>query len=139
MAGHWTNRDEITSPRAKRALAFGDKMAEIVNGSSTDSFDALLPMIDPDRFVRRGNERDQEMDWPTYRGMLDQWSGHSGAYDKQFYRATEAGNVVYLDLDERAVAADGKESTLRSISIYEFDESDRIVAVDVCMGFHQPQ
>ena len=139
MSGHWTNKDQVSSARAKRAIAYGDKMAEIVNRTTDEGWDALLPMIDADRFVRRGNERDQEMDWPTYRAMLEQWQGGSGLYEKHLHRATEAGNVVYLDLDERSVAAGGGESTLRSISIYEFDEADRIVAVDVCMGFHQPK
>ncbi|MEO6093070.1 MAG: hypothetical protein ABIT04_08550 [Novosphingobium sp.] len=139
MTGDWTRQDEITSVRAKRAIAFGDKMAELANGGSDRDWDLLLPMIDSTRFKRRGNERDQEMDWPTYRAMLDQWGGHSGLYEKRFFRATEAGNVVYLDLDERAVSKDGKENALRSISIYEFDETDRIIGVDVCMGFHQPQ
>ncbi len=137
MAGHWTKQSEITSVRAKRAIAYGDKLAEIVNGATDDSFDALLPLIDSARFVRRGNERDEEMDWPTYRSMLEQWDGGSGLYEKHLHRATEAGNVVYLDLDERSVSKDGQESSLRSISIYEFDETDRIVAVDVCMGFHK--
>jgi len=139
MAGDWTKQDEITSARAQKAMAYGDKMAAIVNRTTDEGWDALLPMIDAKRFVRRGNERDQEMDWPTYRAMLEQWAEHSGRYEKKLHRATEAGNVVYLDLDERAVAKDGSASTLRSISIYEFDDADRIVAVDVCMGFHQPQ
>jgi hypothetical protein len=139
MAGDWTKQEEVTSARARRAIAYGDKMAQIVNRATDETWDALLPMIDAKRFVRRGNERDEEMDWPAYRAMLDQWNGHSGKYEKHFHRATEAGNVVYLDLDERSVADDGSESSLRSISIYEFDESDRIVAVDVCMGFHRPR
>ena len=137
MAGHWTKQETITSPRVLRAIAYGNKMAEIVNCKSSDTFDALLPMIDAARFVRTGNEREQKMDWPTYRAMLDQWGGGSGNYEKHLHRATEAGNVVYLDLDEFSTAKDGSVSSLRSISIYEFDEGDRIIAVDVCMGFHQ--
>lgn len=137
MAGHWTKQDDVTSLRVKRAIAYGDTLAAIVNGKSDETFDALLPMIDPARFVRTGNERDQKMDWPTYRAMLEQWNGGSGDYEKHLYRATEAGNVVYLDLDEFSTAMDGSKSSLRSISIYEFDETDRIVSVDICMGFHQ--
>lgn len=137
MAGHWTRQEEIDSPRALRAIAYGDRLAEIVNGTSTEGFDAILPLIDPARFVRTGNERDQTMDWPTYRAMLEQWDGGSADYRKNLYRATEAGNVVYLDLDEFSTAKDGSKSSLRSISIYEFDEADRIVSVDVCMGFHR--
>ncbi|MCB2079373.1 MAG: hypothetical protein KDE55_16965 [Novosphingobium sp.] len=137
MAGHWTNQDEITSDRVKRAIGYGDKLAAIVNKISDETFDALIPMIDPDRFVRRGNERDETMDWPTYRAMLEQWDGGNDVYEKQLHRASDAGNVVYLDHDERSVSKDGEESSLRSISIYEFDDADRIVAVDICMGFHQ--
>jgi hypothetical protein len=137
MAGHWTKQSEITSARVLKAIAYGDLMAAIVNGTSSESFDALLPMIDASRFVRRGNERDEEMDWPTYRAMLEQWNGGSGKYEKHLHRASEAGNVVYLDLDEFSTAKDGTMNSLRSISIYEFDEADRIVAVDVCMGFHR--
>src|SRR5262245_43579494 len=121
MSGHWTKQSDISSDRVKRAIAYGDKMADIVNGKTSDSWDALLPLIDARRFVRRGNER-TEMDWPAYRAMLEGWQAHSGLYEKRLHRATEAGNVVYLDLDERAVAKDKSESTLRSISIYEFDD-----------------
>lgn len=136
MAGDWTSATGL-SPRAQRALAYGDKMAAIVNGATDETWDALLPMIDAARFVRRGNER-TEMDWPAYRAMLEQWQEHSGKYEKSLHRASEVGNVVYLDLDERATAKDGSVGALRSISIYEFDDADRIVAVDVIMGFHQP-
>jgi hypothetical protein len=139
MAGHWTKQGDITSLRVKRAIAYGDKLAAIVNRTTDEDFDALLPMIDANRFVRRGNEREQEMDWPTYRALLEQWNGGSEEYEKHLYRASEAGNVVYLDLDEYSTAKDGSKSSLRSISIYEFDEVDRIVSVDICMGFHKPQ
>jgi hypothetical protein len=138
MAGHWTNKDDVTSPRAKRAIAYGDTLAAIVNGTTSEGLDSLLPLIDADRFRRRGNERDQEMDWPTYRGLIDQWKAGNQLYEKRLYRATEAGNVVYLDLDEFSTHKDGSKSSLRSVSIYEFDDADRIVSVDVCMGFHQP-
>jgi isopenicillin N synthase-like dioxygenase len=137
MAGDWKSKSEITSARVQKAIAYGDKMAEIVNGGG-ESWDALLPMIDSSRFRRRGNER-TEMDWPAYRAMLEQWQGHAGKYEKTLHRASEVGNVVYLDLDEAATAKDGSVQTLRSMSIYEFDDSDRIVGVDVIMGFHQPQ
>jgi hypothetical protein len=138
MTGTWTKEAEITGTRARKAMEYGNIMAAIVNGSSDASWDALLPLIDQTRFVRRGNER-TEMDWPAYRAMLEQWGEHSGKYEKTLHRASEIGNLVYLDLDERATAKDGATNSLRSVSIYEFDEADRIVAVDVIMGFHQPQ
>lgn len=137
MSGHWVEGQEITGKRATLAIAYGDKLADIVNRRTDEGWDALLPLIDPARFVRRGNERDQEMDWPTYRAMLESWGGQEGHYEKKLYRASEVGPVVYLDLDERSVAADGTVSTLRSVSIYEFDDEDRIVSVDICMGFHK--
>ena len=137
MSGDWTQQSEITSPRVLRAIAYGDTLAAVVNGTGGEGFDAIVPMIDPDRFVRTGNERDQTMDWPSYCAMLEQWNGGSADYRKVLHRATEAGNVVYLDLDEFSTGKDGSVSSLRSISIYEFDEADRIIAVDVCMGFHQ--
>ena len=136
MAGDWTNKAEITSERAQKAISFGDRMAAIVNGESSQSFvDALGPLVDPARFRRRGNER-TEWDWPAYIAMLGQWNQADGKYEKTLHRASEAGNVVYLDLDERSTHRDGSVSALRSISIYEFDEADRIVGVDVIMGFH---
>ena len=139
MAGHWTNKEDISSVRAKRAVAYGDKLAEIVNRTTDESWEAMLPLVNTDRFVRRGNERDEELNWAGYCGLLDMWKGGSALYEKKLHRATEAANVVYLDLDERSVSTDGQESTLRSISIYEFDETDRIVSVDICMGFHRPR
>lgn len=139
MTGNWTSAAEVDSLRARKALAYGDKLSAIVNGETGETWDeALLPLIDPARFVRRGNER-AELDWPAYRGLLDQWVAHGGTYAKTLHRASEVGNLVYLDMDERSDHADGSVGTLRSISIYEFDESDRIVGVDVIMGFTQPQ
>lgn len=135
MSGDWTKRAEV-SPRAEKAIAYGDRMAAIVNGESSQTWDeALLPLIDPDRFRRRGNER-TEMDWPQYRAMLQQWNQADGKYEKTLHRASEVGDVVYLDLDERSTHHDGTVSALRSISIYEFDTADKIVGVDVIMGFH---
>jgi len=135
MSGDWTKRTDV-SPRAEKAIAYGDRMAAIVNGESDQNWDeALLPLIDPDRFRRRGNER-TEMDWPAYRAMLGQWNQADGKYEKTLHRASEVGDVVYLDLDERSTHHDGSVSALRSISIYEFDAADKIVGVDVIMGFH---
>lgn len=136
MAGDWTDAGAIDSARVKRAIEYGDRMAAIVNGASDQTFEeALLPLIDPARFRRRGNER-AEMDWPAYSAMLGQWNQADGRYTKTLHRASEAGDVVYLDLDERSEHKDGTVSALRSISIYAFDEADRIVGVDVIMGFH---
>lgn len=138
MAGDWTDKAAIDSPRVKRAIEYGDIMTGVVNGTSDQTFDDLRLLIDETRFVRRGNERG-EMDWPSYRAMLDQWAAHSGKYEKTLCRASEVGDVVYLDLDEYPTAKDGTVNPLRSISLYQFDADDRIVSVDVIMGFHQPQ
>lgn len=136
MTGDWTDKGAIDSERVKKAVSFGDRMAAIVNGTSDQSFEAALsPLVNPDRFRRRGNER-TEWDWPAYIAMLGQWNQADGKYEKTLHRASEAGNVVYLDLDERSTHKDGTVSALRSISIYEFDEADKIVGVDVIMGFH---
>lgn len=136
MANEWTRFEDIDSERARRAVRYGDIMASIVNRESDETFDALLPLIDSERFVRRGNER-TEMDWASYRSMLEQWAEHCGRYEKTLHRACEAGDRVWLDLDERARAKEGTVGALRSVSIYEFDVANRIIAVDICMGFHQ--
>lgn len=138
MTGDWTDKSAIDSPRVKRAIEYGDIMTGVVNGTTDQTFDDLRPLIDETRFVRRGNERG-EMDWPSYRAMLGQWAEHSGNYRKTLHRASEVGDVVYLDLDEYPTAKDGSVNPLRSISLYQFDAKDRIVSVDVIMGFHQPQ
>jgi hypothetical protein len=138
MTGDWTDKAAIDSPRVKRAIEYGDIMTGVVNGTTTQTFDDLKPLIDETRFVRRGNERG-EMDWPSYRAMLGQWADHAGKYEKTLHRASEVGDVVYLDLDEYPTAKDGTVNPLRSISLYQFDADDRIVSVDVIMGFHQPQ
>lgn len=138
MTGDWTDKAAIDSPRVKRAIEYGDIMTGVVNGTTDQTFDDLRPLIDETRFVRRGNERG-EMDWPSYRAMLGQWADHAGKYEKTLHRASEVGDVVYLDLDEYPTAKDGSVNPLRSISLYQFDANDRIVSVDVIMGFHQPQ
>lgn len=61
---------------------------------------------------------------------------YCGYYEKWFYCVSEVGDFVYFDFDECVIVKDGLVSLFCLVMIFEFDEVDCIVVVDVCMGFY---
>ncbi|MBW8784475.1 MAG: hypothetical protein JF593_07520 [Novosphingobium sp.] len=120
----YTEAIERAVPRAKDAGAGNDVWAEV---------EAL---IDIARFERVGNFK-EVMTWPQYRAMLAQWGGTTEFWSN-FRAITEAGNRVFLELEEHNTPKGGAESVVNSLSLYEFDGAGKLVHLDIYLQYLPP-
>jgi hypothetical protein len=104
-------------------------------GFSVASWAPLAALIDTDRFERIGNFKDV-MTWTEYAEFLTRWAPDA-QWDCSFKRISEAGDLVVLELEERAVT-NGVTTAVNSLSVYEFDDDDRIHHVDVYLQMPIP-
>ncbi|WP_431233819.1 hypothetical protein ACQ856_03835 [Mycolicibacterium psychrotolerans] len=104
-------------------------------GFSTDSWAPLAELIDTQNFVRVGNFK-EVMNWGEYIAFLTNWA-MSSEWESHFKRVTEAGNVVFLELEERSRIGEFSNS-VNSVSVYEFDQSGKITRIDVYLQMALP-
>ncbi|BBX05880.1 hypothetical protein [Mycolicibacterium aichiense] len=104
-------------------------------GFSTESWAPLAELIDTQNFVRVGNFK-EVMNWDTYIAFLTNWAT-SSEWESEFKRVTEAGDVVFLELEERSRIGDFSNS-VNSVSVYEFDQSGKITRIDVYLQMALP-
>ncbi|MBB3749541.1 hypothetical protein FHT44_002002 [Mycolicibacterium sp. BK634] len=104
-------------------------------GFTADSWAPLAELIDTENFVRVGNFK-EVMNWAEYVGFLTNWAT-SSEWESEFKRVTEAGNVVFLELEERSRIGDFSNS-VNSVSVYEFDAAGKITRIDVYLQMALP-
>ena len=76
------------------------------------------------------------MNWQEYVTFLTNWASNS-EWECSFKRITEAGNVVFLELEERSRIGDFSNS-VNSVSVYEFDKAGKITHVDIYLQMALP-
>lgn len=104
-------------------------------GFTVDSWAPLGELIDTGKFVRVGNFK-EVMNWQEYVTFLTNWASNS-EWECSFKRITEAGNVVFLELEERSRIGDFSNS-VNSVSVYEFDKAGKITHVDIYLQMALP-
>ncbi|MGW0174769.1 hypothetical protein ACWDUM_13110 [Rhodococcus sp. NPDC003322] len=131
--------DEHTG-RARRVLEYGLTTKRLVDeakkpGFTTDGWAPLARLVAVDEFERVGNFK-EVMDWTGYVEFLTNWATSSD-WDCSFKRVTETPDAVFLELEERSTIGDFS-SVVNSVSVYEFDDSDRIRHIDVYLQMALP-
>jgi len=104
-------------------------------GFSVESWAPLAELVDTDAFERMGNFK-EVMDWQAYVRFLTDWAP-SASWECSFKRITEAGRVVFLELEERTEIGDFR-TAVNSLSVYEFNDADKIVHVDIYLQMEPP-
>jgi hypothetical protein len=104
-------------------------------GFSQECWAPLAELIATDEFERVGNFK-EVMDWKGYVEFLTAWAT-ACEWDCSFKRITEVGNLVFLELEERARAGD-VSNVVNSLSLYEFDDTGRIRHVDIYLQMAMP-
>ena len=128
-------------PLCAKVLAYGECIERTVIAAkdaafTMDGWAELEAMLDVDKFIRVGNFR-EVMTWPQYRDMLMQW-GTTTDFWANFRRISEAGNLVFLELEEHNTPKDGPESVVNSLSLYEFDDAGKLVHLDIYLQYQPP-
>lgn len=125
---------------SRKVLDYSERVKAIVisakqPGFSAASWEPLEELVEIDGFVRVGNFK-EVMDWAGYVEFLTAWAPAS-LWDCSFRRVTEVGNTVFLELEERSEIGDFK-SVVNSLSVYEFNASGKIAAIDVYLQMELP-
>jgi hypothetical protein len=130
---------------SKVVLEFLTVMDRVVNQPKQPTMTAaawapLGQLVDREKFRRVGNYGVRN-DWPSYSGLLTQWS-NSSWWKGYIWRLREVpdrvgrGGLVYLESEERSnrrhpVREDGDYATLASIAVYEIDGNGKITRLHV--------
>ena len=125
---------------ARTVLDYSALMKRMVDeakepGFTVDSWGPLAELIDTEDFVRVGNFK-EVMNWQDYIGFLTGWAS-SSEWDCSFKRVTQAGNVVFLELEERSQIGQFSNS-VNSVSVYEFNDAGKITRIDVYLQMALP-
>ncbi len=104
-------------------------------GFSVDSWGPLAELIATDDFVRIGPFK-EVMNWVEYTEFLTNWA-KSSDWDCSFKRVTEAGDVAFLELEERSRIGDFS-SVVNTASVYEFNADNRITYIAVYLQMELP-
>ena len=89
-------------------------------------------LVDTAGYVREGvflGAKAEVLDWQTYKGYIAQYGGFT-AWEGTLRHVTESPARVILELEERNTR-DGVTDVANTVTIYEFDEADRIRHLDV--------
>jgi hypothetical protein len=124
----------------RTVLEYGQVVANLVKaakepGFSVDSWVALGELVAVTEFVRVGNFK-EVMNWQEYTSFLTNWAT-SAEWDCSFKRITQAGEVVFLELEERSKMGTF-ESVVNSMSVYEFSADNLIRRIDVYLQMELP-
>jgi hypothetical protein len=97
-------------------------------GFTVDSWSPLAELVAVDKFERVGAFK-EVMKWPDYVEFLTNWAT-SSEWECSFKRITETEGLVFLELEERSAVGDFSNA-VNSLSVYQFDETGRIVHIDL--------
>lgn len=126
--------------RARAVLEYSRTMHGLVKSAkepdfSVDSWAPLADLVAVDDFVRIGPFK-EVMNWAEYAEFLTNWA-QSSDWDCSFKRISEAGDVVFLELEERSRIGDFS-SVVNSASVYEFDAAGKITYIAVYLQMQLP-
>lgn len=126
--------------RARAVLDYSLVVKRVVDGAKAPGFSAeawapLAELCAVDDFERVGTFK-EVMDWDGYVAFLTAWAP-TAEWECSFRRITEAGDLVFLELEERTTMG-GDTTAVNSLSVYEFDAADRIRHVDVYLQLELP-
>ena len=125
---------------SRKVLEYSQIMKRLVDsarqpGFSVESWAPLVELVAIDEFERVGNFK-EVMNWQEYVNFLTNWA-MSSDWECSFKRVTEAGNVVFLELEERSRIGD-YSSVVNSVSVYEFNSAGKIGHIDIYLQMELP-
>jgi hypothetical protein len=136
MANEMPSSSEFTGLSSK-VIAYSEAFNGIVQkaktGALVDSdWDAIEQIVNPDAFERVGAFLAPEAEvigWSKYKHYVSQYASNS-SWEGTLRHITENPGRVILELEERN-SSDGVTDVSNTVTIYEFDEAQKLVHLDV--------
>jgi hypothetical protein len=123
-------------PLTERVLAYTEAMRRLVSTiAGPEQWAPLAGFVGVERFSRTGTFLEVQ-DWAQYVDMLTQWASTIDRFETTLRRVTESGRLVYFEIEERHFRGD-RVDVVNSMTVFEFDDAERIVHLDVYLQ-HAP-
>lgn len=124
---------------SRTVLEFVQEMKRTIDRAKEPDFDEsgwdhLAAFVSSD-FERIGPFKDA-MTWSEYVSFLTGWAPHRH-WECSFRRITEAGELVFLELEERSEPGN-TDKAANSLSVYAFDDAGRLRHLDVYLQMEMP-
>jgi hypothetical protein len=125
---------------SRTVLDYAIELKRIVDSAKEPGFDEggwdpLARFISTDSFMRVGPFKDK-MSWQEYVAFLTAWATNM-YWECSFRRVTEAGSLVFLELEERSEPGNSRDA-VNSLSSYEFDDAGRLTRLNVYLQMAMP-
>jgi hypothetical protein len=126
--------DATRNALSKLVLDYSDMHELLVRESKSAGFDKaswrrLESFVDTSRFKRIGTFK-EVIDWEQYLRMLSEYAS-ACTWEGTFRRLTEAGDLVYLSLEERIGHPDGRRDVVNTLSVFQFNEKRKLVHLEI--------
>ena len=130
---HSSTYTGLTRKVLEYSEAFAGVAAKAKAGPLTDAdWAAFDPLVDAAAFVREGvflTAQAEVIDWATYKGYVTQYGGYI-SWEGTLRHVTESPGRVILELEERNTRG-GVTDVSNTVTIYEFNDADKLVHLDV--------
>ena len=118
---------------AAKVLEYDRVISELVKaakepGFSRASWAPLEELVAVDDFQRVGILR-ETMNWEQYADFLTKWAASKG-FSTTLRRINEVPPLVYYEVEEHHFVG-GETTIINSMSVFEFDDADKIRHLDV--------
>ena len=103
-------------------------------GFNEEGWAELAELLDTQKFRRMSKDR-PPIAWENYPPILTNWAAKTEFWYR-FKRVTEAGNLVFLELEEHTRPRGGEETVEHTMSTFEFDDNGKIIGFAVYFMVH---
>ncbi|MBB4858955.1 hypothetical protein HNO88_002281 [Novosphingobium chloroacetimidivorans] len=136
MANEMPHSSQFTG-LTRKVIAYSERFAEIIETVKTRALtDAdwapIEQIVDVDTFERQGvflGAQAETFGWSTYKSYISRY-GAGTTWEGTLRRVTETPGLVILELEERNTHG-GVMDVSNTVTIYEFDEADKLRHLDV--------
>jgi hypothetical protein len=139
MANEMPSSDNYTG-LSRKVLQYSENFKRIADrirqGTITEAdWTPMDALVDTQHFRRQGvflTDTVETSTWQQYKGIINQYGGMT-AWEGTLRRITEVSGLVFLELEERNTR-DGVTDISNTVTIYQFNEADKLLKLDVYVG-----
>ncbi|MEW9855132.1 hypothetical protein [Novosphingobium sp. M1R2S20] len=128
-----TEFNGLTRKVIEYSEAFAALVEKAKNGPLTEAdWQPIERLVNVDAYKRVGvflGPQAEVIDWPTYRHYVSQYAAGS-SWEGTLRHVTEQPGRVILELEERN-SRDGLTDVSNTVTIYEFDQAEKLRQLDV--------
>ena len=125
-----TSSAQDLGPLTRKVLEYEQTMKRLVPiVKAPAEWAPLAEFVAVDEFERIGTFLEVQ-NWQQYTEMITQWASATESFETTVRRISEAGPLVYFEIEERHFRA-GSVHVVNSMTVFEFNSDGKICHLDV--------